>query len=123
MHFSLQFSLLFACIITLIFIFYTIKKTRMNIRYAIVWISWGLVVLILSIFPKIIDYLSYILKISLPVNTIFLIFMFLLYVMSFYLFVKVSQLSVEIKTLTYTTAVLKKELTELRKKENKGEEL
>ncbi|MEG0578254.1 MAG: DUF2304 domain-containing protein, partial [Bacilli bacterium] len=74
MHFSLQFSLLFACIITLIFIFYTIKKTRMNIRYAIVWISWGLVVLILSIFPKIIDYLSYILKISLPVNTIFLIF-------------------------------------------------
>lgn len=123
MHSELQMSLLLAGIVTLIFIFITIKKTKMNIRYAIVWITWGIVVLILSIFPQIIDYLSILLGIALPVNTIFLIFMFLLYVMSFYLFIKVSQMSDEIKTLTYTTAMLKKECEEMKHKQSSGDKL
>lgn len=123
MHSELQMSLLLAGIVTLIFIFITIKKTKMNIRYAIVWITWGIVVLILSIFPQIIDYLSILLGIALPVNTIFLIFMFLLYVMSFYLFIKVSQMSDEIKTLTYTTAMLKKECEEMKHKQSSGDKV
>lgn len=121
MQSDLQTSLFFAGIVTLIFIFITIKKTKMNIRYAIVWITWGIVVLILSIFPQLIVFLSILLGIALPVNTIFLIFMFLLYVMSFYLFIKVSQMSDEIKTLTYATAMLKKELEETKQNQHKGD--
>lgn len=121
MQSDLQISLFFAGIVTLIFIFITIKKTKMNIRYAIVWITWGIVVLILSIFPQLIVFLSILLGIALPVNTIFLIFMFLLYVMSFYLFIKVSQMSDEIKTLTYATAMLKKELEETKQNQHKGD--
>ncbi|MEG0577619.1 MAG: DUF2304 domain-containing protein [Bacilli bacterium] len=115
MQLTLQSALLVCSFITFIFILVTVKKTRMNIRYAIVWIAWGIIIIILSIFPQIIDKLSVILSISIPTNTLFLIFIFLLYILSFYLFIKVSQLSEEIKTLTYSISALQKEIHEIKK--------
>lgn len=110
MQINLQTSLLFGTICTLAFIFITIKKTNMNIRYSIAWISWGVIVLIFSLFPSLIDVISSLLSISVPTNTVFLVFMFLLYIMSFYLFIKVSKLTDEIKTLTYSIAKLKQQV-------------
>ena len=103
-----QTTLFIGTTITILFIIFTVIKTRMNIRYAIVWILWGIVMLILSVYPTIIDKASELLGIAVPVNTVFLIFIFLLYLMSFYLFLKVSHLSNEIKNLTYQLAVVKK---------------
>lgn len=116
MQLNLQTALLFGSLATLIFILITVRKTKMNIRYAIVWIAWGIIILFLSVFPGAIEHLSTLLSISLPTNTVFLIFIFLLYILSFYLFVKVSQLSEEIKDLTYAISVLKKD------KKNKKED-
>lgn len=116
MQINLQTSLLLGTICTLIFIFVTIKKTNMNIRYSIAWLSWGIIVLVLSLFPSLIDELSSILSISVPTNTVFLIFMFLLYVMSFYLFIKVSKLTDEIKDLTYSIAKLKDQVEQKNEK-------
>ncbi len=109
---SYQTTLFIGTLLTILFIIVSVIKTRMNIKYAIVWMLWGIIMLVLSVYPVIIDEVSVILGIAVPVNTVFLIFIFLLYIMSFYLFTKVSNLSNEIKNLTYQIAVLKKNIEE-----------
>lgn len=105
---NFQPSLLIGSIATLIFVIFVAKKTSMNIKYAIIWVVWCLIISILSLFPKIIDVVSSILNIATPTNAVFMIFIFLSYLMSFYLFIKVSQLSDYIKTLTYELAEVKR---------------
>lgn len=107
---SYQSTLFVGTTFTIIFIIVSVMKTNMNIKYAVVWMLWGIVMLVLSVYPGIIDKVSILLGISVPVNTVFLIFIFLLYIMSFYLFTKVSNLSNEIKNLTYQISVLKKNI-------------
>jgi hypothetical protein len=107
---TMQLSLLTGSVLTLIFVLVVAKKTRMNIHYTIIWIIWAAVIIILSIFPTIIDWIARVLSIATPVNAIFLVFIFLLYIISFYLFVRVSQQNDKIKTLTYEIAELKKQI-------------
>lgn len=109
---SYQYTLFFGTSVTIIFIIVSVIRTKMNLKYAIVWILWGFVMLVLSTYPGIIDKVSYLLGISIPANTVFLIFIFLLYLMCFYLFIKVSNLTNEIKNLTYAVSVLKKKTEE-----------
>lgn len=109
---SYQSTLFIGTLLTIIFIVVSVINTKMNIKYAVVWMLWGIVMLVLSMYPGIIDKVSILLGISVPVNTVFLIFIFLLYIISFYLFTKVSNLSNEIKNLTYQLAVLKKNIEE-----------
>lgn len=108
MSISLQTSLLFGALITLLFIVITSNKVKMNIRYSVVWIIWVFIIIILSIFPTLIDFIASILNIATPVNAMFLIFIFLSYIMNYYLFFKVSQQNEQIKSLTYEIAKLRK---------------
>lgn len=109
---TMQASLLTGSIITLLFVLMVARKTKMDIRYTIIWIVWALIIIVLSLFPKIIDRIANLLSIATPVNAIFLVFIFLLYLISFYLFIRVSQQNEKIKTLTYEIAELKKEQSE-----------
>ena len=83
---SYQSTLFIGTLLTIIFIVVSVINTKMNIKYAVVWMLWGIVMLVLSMYPGIIDKVSILLGISVPVNTVFLIFIFLLYIISFYLF-------------------------------------
>ena len=109
MNLGLQLSLLSGAGITLIFIIFVSNHIKMNIRYTVVWITWAGIILILSIFPILIDKIAKVLSISTPVNAIFLVFIFLFYLMNYNLFFKVSQQNEQIKSLTYELAKLRKE--------------
>lgn len=80
----------------------------MNIKYSIVWTLWSLGIILISIFPQIVYYISNILSIAVAVNTLFLIMIFLLYLLSFYLFLKISLLNEQIKNMAYEISLLKK---------------
>ena len=112
MNWGLQTSLLIGSLGTLLFIILTARKVRMNIRYTVVWIVWVIAVMILSLFPILIDQISAILGIATPVNAVLLIFIFLAYLMNYYLFYKVSQQNEQIRSLTYELARLRKEIHE-----------
>lgn len=112
MNLSLQLSLLLGAGVTLIFVILVSNYIKMNIRYTVVWITWAGTILILSVFPELIDKIAIALSISTPVNAIFLIFIFLSYLMNYYLFFKVSQQNEQIKSLTYEIAKLRKENNE-----------
>lgn len=82
----------------------------MNIKYSIVWTLWSLGIILISIFPQIVYYISNVLGIAVAVNTLFLIMIFLLYLLSFYLFLKISLLNEQIKNMAYEISLLKKEI-------------
>ena len=83
--------LLIGSILTLIFIIVTGKRMNMNIRYLIVWIIWSIAIMVISIFPKIIDIIASALNIATPALAILSVLLFLSYIISFYLFVNASK--------------------------------
>ena len=116
---SLRLGLLVASLGVFLIIIFSVVKRRLNIRYSIVWLLWALLSLAMSIFPESFYTLSKVLGIQLPVNTVFLIMTALLYALTFYVYIMISKHNEEIIKLTYEVASLKKELDELKKKNEK----
>ena len=114
MPFSLQIGLIGASALSLAFVLWSVVKNKMNIHYAMVWIIWGMAMVAISLFPQLIFMTSRLLSIEMPVNTVFLIMIFLLYCLSFYVFIKLSKHNEEIINLNYEIAALKKQLEDLK---------
>ena len=104
--------LLLGSILTFIYIIKKIINHKMQIRDAVQWILWTFFLIIISIFPKIITFISYILGIQDNVHTIFLIIIAYLYIMLFLNSSKISKQSEKIKELTQELALFKKENVE-----------
>lgn len=119
MQSELRIGLLIASIITLVFILNNVVKNKMNIHYSMIWIIWGACLVLISIFPEIVFFVGDILRIEMPSNTIFLIMIFLLYCLSYYIYMQISKHNEEIITLNYEIANLKKKVEELEKTHGK----
>ena len=104
--------LLLGSILTFIYIIKKIINHKMQIRDAVQWILWTFFLIIISIFPKIVTFFSYILGIQDNVHTIFLIVIAYLYIMLFLHSSKISKQSEKIKELTQELALFKKENAE-----------
>jgi len=115
----LQAALFAGSVATLIFIIYVIKKHKMSIKYSIIWIVWTILILLLSIFPGIIGWIARVLSIYSPVNTVFLVVMFLIYIISFYAYLKISLQERQISDLNYRLSVLQKAFEESAEKRRK----
>lgn len=106
---KLQLSLLIVSVLSLIYVIFTVIKNKMNIHYAVVWIIWSICMIILSIFPRVVTVIGELIGVFAPVNTVYLLLIFLLYCMTFYLFLKISKHNEEIIKLNYEIANLKKD--------------
>ena len=112
---SLRLGLLLASLTALTFVLVNVINKKLNIKYSIVWILWAMLSL-MAAFPESFYALSDILGIQMPVNTVFLIMITLLYGLTFYVYLVISKSNEEIIKLTYEVAALRKELNELKKK-------
>lgn len=116
---SFQIPLMIVSIVVLFVVLWNIIKNHMNIGYAMVWILWSLGMIVISIFPEIVIWIGEILGIEVASNTIFLITIFLLYCLTFYLFLKISIHNEEIVKLNYEVSSLKKKISDI---ENRNDE-
>ena len=87
---KLQIVFILASILTFVLVITKIRKQGMNIDKSIVWILWSILLLIISVFPKLADFISSSLGFMTTSNFIFTLFIFFLYIM---LFDQVSQIS------------------------------
>ena len=117
MNRTLQIFLFAFSLLSLIMILRSVYRNRMNIHYAMIWIIFGIVLIVISIFPRLISYLSRILGIYAPANTIFLVTIFFLYALSFYAYLRISKLNDQIQSLNYEIALLKKKIEENNKEQ------
>jgi len=87
-----------------------IKRSKFSTELAVIWIIWGLGLIVISIFPQIIYQLTSLLGFIAPINMLYLFMIFFLYCLVFYLYLKVSVLEDKLKSLIHETALIKKEL-------------
>lgn len=116
---ELRVGLLVASIITLLFVLSNVVRNKMNIHYSMIWIIWSIGLVIISIYPQLVYRLTNALRIEMPSNTVFLIMIFLLYCLTYYVFLKISKHNEEIVNLNYEIASLKKKIEELEKRNGK----
>ncbi len=110
--------LLIVSVVVLIVVLRSVIKDKIDIHYAMIWILWAIGLIIISLFPGIVSWTSNLVGIQLESNTIFLIFIFLLYCLSFYLYLIITKHNKEITKLNYEISLLKKKFED--KEANNG---
>lgn len=110
MSFRLQIIIAVLIIACMLIIGNMVRKKKLDLRYALIWLLVGFVVLIFDIFPQILSAVAGMLGIGLAVNMLFFMgFVFTLLII-FTLTISVSKLSDKVKRLTQEVALLEARL-------------
>ncbi len=89
-------------------IFMLVRRGKLQEKYALTWFGIGIIVVILGLFPVIIDKIAWITGISYPPALLFAIAAGVLLIQNLYLFIFASQNEIRIKELIQQVAVLNK---------------
>ena len=108
-----QTALIAGALVYLLIVFYLLKKQKLAVQYAIIWLISGFVLLLFAIFPYIVLVLSDILHVLNPVNFIFLVTLCFVLLILLSLSVVVSGFALRIKRLTQNAALLERRIREL----------
>jgi hypothetical protein len=110
MNKSLQLFLIYLLIVGIYMIFRTIKKKKISMKYGMYWTIIFAVMLILIIFPNIIERLATLCGFEEAPNMLFLLSIFLLFYIVFRIYVTITKLQETNKTLVQELSILKKEI-------------
>ncbi len=109
MDIKLQIFIIISCILYLVFIINMIRKEKLDLRYALVWILVDIAIIILCVFPKIIDFIAGLIGIATPVNMVFFFGIVFQIIIVFSLTREQSQNAKKIKELAQRIALLENE--------------
>ena len=105
-------------VVSLLTTFYILKKIRqskLQIQYPIFWILFAGVLIVFSLFPWLVSMFTRLIGMQLPVNFIFLFFIFVLLVKMFLMTIELSALENKVKDLTQELALEEKERVDEQK--------
>lgn len=105
MSLKIQIIIAMAVIIALVVIVNMIRRKALELRYALAWLGVGAGILILDMFPALLEKIAQLMGIGSPTNMLFFLgFCFSLGII-FVLTVAVSRMSIKIKDLTQELAL------------------
>jgi hypothetical protein len=108
-------------LLLVLFVVSAMRRSSLNPRYAILWLGAGFVLIALSIYRPLLDYVAAAIGIGYPPSLLFLVaFAFLLVIVLHYSLVLSSHRD-SIRRLAQTVAMLEQELREHRDSSHKGE--
>mgnify|MGYP002580666156 CR=1 FL=1 len=107
MTLSLRIVLIVASLLTLLFISKKVRSSKVKVEDSIFWFCFAGVLLLVSIFPQIFDFLAEITGVYSTVNFVFLLFIFVLLIQVFNLSMRISRADTKIKELTQQLAIEK----------------
>ena len=114
---ALRIILLVSAVIVAVFMLRNVKRAKMRIEDTLFWVALTVLVLIIGIFPQIMGFFSTMLGFASEQNFVFLFFIFVLLVNSYYTSRANSDLETKVKELTQQIA-----LDRLDHYERKGED-
>ncbi len=109
MQIQLRLLLILGSIVFFMYILRFIKKSKMSLNMASIWIVWGVGVILIAFFPEIITWLGGLMGIYSQLNTIFFVMLAILYMLVFYLFVKISILEEKLKNMIQAAGIRTKD--------------
>lgn len=92
-----------------------IRKYRLELKNALIWLGLSLFTIFLAIFPNFPTYFASLIGIETPVNALFMLFIVFNLAIMFSLTVAISNSSNKIKDLVQEIGILKKEIESLKK--------
>ena len=95
--------------LTMYYIIKKIRESKLEIEQSLFWIVFSTLIILMSIFPKCVYWLTDMLQIQSPVNFVFLLIIFILIIKSFLLTLQLSRLENRFKTLVQEIALKEKE--------------
>lgn len=107
MSLPLRIMLIIASVLTGFYIRKKLQKSQMQIADVVFWMLFGMVLILMSIFPDAVVWLTELIGVQSPVNFVFLVVIFLVIVRCFSLSVKVSLLEAKLQQLVEDDAVTK----------------
>lgn len=111
--------MIIASVLFLCYIIFMLRNKKIELKYSLAWLLAGICLLATAVFPKLLKLLSNLLNIIEPVNTLFLSIIFFILLIVFTLTIALSRNANRVKTLTQEIGILKMELEQLRKNQNK----
>lgn len=106
MPIRLQVALICVTLIYFFFLTRNIKKQKLRTEYAVVWVLFSIILIIMSVFPQIPGFIAKILGISTVINAIYLLIIFFLCCLVYILYTKVSTLEEKLKNLIHVVALV-----------------
>lgn len=108
MGFILRTILIIASLITTLYILRRIRHAKLQIEYAIFWLIFAGMLLVISIFPNLMIMLTRAVGMQAPINCVFLLVIFTLMIKLFMQTIEHSQLEDKLKQLTQRLAIEEK---------------
>lgn len=105
--------LLIAVCIYFVLVFQLLKRKTLNLKYTLLWLASGIVMLILVVFPRLLQLFAKVVGIFDPMNALFSIALFCIVIILMSLTAIVSKLNDKNKTLTQSIALLEKRLRDV----------
>ncbi len=110
---ELQLILLAGAVIYLLLIFRLLKIGKLSIKFSLLWLASGAVLVLFSVCPYVVYVLRDILEIQMPSNLVFLLLFCFVLLVLLILSVAVSDYADRLKRLTQENAMLEKRVREL----------
>ena len=101
-----------ASLVTTYYILKRIRQSKLQIEYAIFWLIFAGILVVFSLFPQLIALFTNMVGMELPVNFVFLFFIFVLMLKLFFTTIELSALENKVKDLTQEIALMEKERQE-----------
>ena len=118
---TLQIVLLVAIFMYYSALVYLLRKNSLNLRYTLLWLLVGLIMLVLVLFPGILKVFSDAVGIYSEMNALFTVISFCGIMLLISLTSIVSKMNDRVKQLTQNLALLEKRVREMKKESSKDE--
>lgn len=105
-----QIIMLLAVMCYFVLLILLLRKKMLNLKYGLLWIFSGVLMLILAIFPGILNSFSRLVGIASPTNALFAVILFCVMIILISLTAIVSGLNNKVKKLAQTIALLENRL-------------
>lgn len=114
---TLQIVMVLAVTVYFVLLFLLLKKRSLHLKYTLLWIFSGVLMLALAVFPHLLDWFAALIGIYEPTNALFSLIFFCIIIILMSLTAIVSKQNERTKRLAQVVALLEKRVRELEKED------
>lgn len=114
---KLQFAMLTAVGLYFLMVFLLLKRKSLNLKYTLLWLFSGVVMLVLAAFPRLLDWFAALVGVYDPTNALFAFMFFCVIVILMSLTAIVSKLNEKSTRVIQNMALMERRIRELEKVE------
>lgn len=116
MSIMLRVLLIGMSVLSLLYVIWRIRHSKMQIEYTLFWIILSIIMIVMSVFPGIVYWITEKMGMVSPANVVYLFIIAVLLVKSFMMTIEISTLENKVKDLVQQIAINEKEHSDEKRK-------